>query len=251
MDAVVAAARRAGAWLVADEIYRGAELSGATTPTFWGRYEKTIVTSGLSKAFGMPGLRTGWIVAPKTVIGEVWRRHDYLTLTPGMLSDALAARALAPSRREALLERTRGVLRRQMPELAGWVARRPDRLDWIAPRAGAIALVPYRLPIAPSALAERIRREQSVLVVPGDMLGGGRALRLGFGYDVSRLREGLARVGRVLDALPAAAPRGVRGTRAVRAGSATSRTRGTRALSARRRASATSPGPRRTARRTG
>ncbi|MGH9369049.1 MAG: aminotransferase class I/II-fold pyridoxal phosphate-dependent enzyme, partial [Thermoanaerobaculia bacterium] len=50
MDAVVEAARRVKAWLVADEIYRGAELSGGTSPTFWGRYEKTIVTSGLSKA---------------------------------------------------------------------------------------------------------------------------------------------------------------------------------------------------------
>ena len=66
MDAVVAAARRVGAWLVADEIYRGAEVAGGTTPTFWGRYERTIVTSGLSKAFGLPGLRTGWVVAPKS-----------------------------------------------------------------------------------------------------------------------------------------------------------------------------------------
>ena len=201
MDAVVAAARRVGAWLVADEIYRGAELAGGTTPTFWGRYERTIVTSGLSKAFGLPGLRTGWVVAPKSAIAQIWRRHDYLTLTPGMLSDRLAAIAMEPKRREALLERTRGILRRQLPELEGWVARHADVFDWIPPRAGAIAFVPYRLPIAPTRLAERIRREQSVLVVPGDMLGGGRAIRFGFGYDIERLREGLARVERVVMAL--------------------------------------------------
>jgi len=241
MDAVVAAARRAGAWLIADEIYRGAELAGETTPTFWGRYERTIVTSGLSKAFGLPGLRTGWVVAPKSAIAEIWRRHDYLTLTPGMLSDRLAAIAVEPVRRQAILERTRGILRRQLPELASWVARHADIFDWIPPRAGAIAFVPYRLPITPTPLAERIRREQSVLVVPGDMLGGGRAIRFGFGYDVDRMRQGLARVDRVLAALAG-------GTRA---GSATSRIRGTSGPPPPRRASGPSPDRKRTATRTG
>jgi len=205
MGAVVAAARRVGAWLVADEIYRGAEISGQTTPTFWGRYERTIVTSGLSKAFALPGLRNGWVVAPKKVIAEIWRRHDYLTLTPGMLSDLFGAIAMEPARREAILERTRAILRRQMPELEGWVARHAEIFDWVPPQAGAIAFVPYRLPISSAALAERIRREQSVLVVPGDMLGAGRAIRYGFGYDVLRLREGLARVDRVLEAVAAKA----------------------------------------------
>jgi aspartate/methionine/tyrosine aminotransferase len=201
MDEVVSAARRVGAWLVADEIYRGAELSGETTPTFWGRYERTIVTSGLSKAFGLPGLRTGWVVAPKKAIAEIWRRHDYLTLTPGMLSDALATIAVAPVRREELLARTRTILRRQLPILEGWIGERRHIFDWIPPRAGAIAFTPYRLRISPTALALRIREEQSVLVVPGDMLGGGRALRLGFGYDVEKLRRGLERVDRVVSAL--------------------------------------------------
>jgi aspartate/methionine/tyrosine aminotransferase len=208
MDEVVSAARRVGAWLVADEIYRGAEISGETTPTFWGRYERTIVTSGLSKAFGLPGLRTGWVVAPKKSIAEIWRRHDYLTLTPGMLSDALAAIAVAPDRREELLARTRAILRRQLPILEGWIGERRHVFDWIAPRAGAIALTPYRLRISSTALARRIREEQSVLVVPGDMLGGGRALRLGFGYDEDKLRRGLERIDRVLRELARRETRG-------------------------------------------
>ena len=52
MDAIVRVADRRGAWIVADEIYRGAELdTDVTSPTFWGRYDKVIITSGLSKAF--------------------------------------------------------------------------------------------------------------------------------------------------------------------------------------------------------
>jgi hypothetical protein len=54
MDAVVDVASKAGAWLVADEVYRGAEVQGGTTPSFWGRYEKVVITSGLSKAFCLP-----------------------------------------------------------------------------------------------------------------------------------------------------------------------------------------------------
>jgi aspartate/methionine/tyrosine aminotransferase len=249
MEAVVEAARRAGAWLVADEIYRGAELSGGTSPTFWGRYEKTIVTSGLSKAFGLPGLRTGWVVAPKKAIAEVWRRHDYLTLTPGMLSDLLASIAMEPARRETILARTRAILRRQLPELERWVTGHGSLFQWIPPRAGAIAFVPYRLPIAPTALAERIRREQSVLLVPGDMLGGGRAIRFGFGYDVERMRQGLARVDRALEAIASGRP--PRRQAAARADSVPSRTRGTRAASTSRRATSPPPDRRRTSRRTG
>ena len=64
MEAVVAAADRVGAWIVSDEIYRGAELDTETaSPTFWGRYDRVVVTSGLSKAFAMPGLRVGWAVS--------------------------------------------------------------------------------------------------------------------------------------------------------------------------------------------
>ena len=70
--------------------------SDDTTPTFWGRYERVVVTSGLSKAFAMPGLRVGWAVAPPDTIGRIWERHDYTTLTPGMVSDRLAARAMLP-----------------------------------------------------------------------------------------------------------------------------------------------------------
>lgn len=108
MTAVTDAARTAGAWLLSDEIYRGAELtSEQVTSTFWGRYEKTIVTAGLSKAFGLPGLRVGWILAPEDFISELWRRHDYLTIMVGTVSAELATAALEPGRREWLLRRTR------------------------------------------------------------------------------------------------------------------------------------------------
>ena len=82
--------------MVSDEIYRGAELDGNETPTIWGRYERAIVTSGLSKAFALPGLRVGWVVAPPEIVEQLWGVHDYTTIAPGAINDRLARIALSP-----------------------------------------------------------------------------------------------------------------------------------------------------------
>ncbi len=201
MEAVVKAARRANAWLLADEIYRGAELQGGLTPSFWGRYNKLLITSGLSKAFGMPGLRVGWIVGPPRMIAKLHSYHDYLTLTPNYISERLARIALQPARREQLIERTRTILRRQLPRLEAWIHRHDDIFTYIPPIAGAIAYVRYRLPISSIALMNRVMKEQSVLIMPGEFFGMGKYLRLGYGYDLDYTLRGLARVDEVLNAL--------------------------------------------------
>jgi len=210
MDAIVSVARKADAWLVADEIYRGAEVGaevgtglGADTvaPTFWGRYDKVVVTSGLSKAFGMPGLRVGWVVGPPDFVKDLWVRHDYTTLTPGVLSDGLGTIALQRRNRERILKRTRGIIRAQLPVVERWVERQGEHLTYVPPQAGAIAYLRYRGKLGSMALAERLRTEQSVLVVPGQVFSMGKFIRIGFGYDPKRLQRGLDRVGTVLETI--------------------------------------------------
>jgi aspartate/methionine/tyrosine aminotransferase len=199
MDAIVRVARKAGAWILSDEVYRGAEIGvDVPSPTFWGRYRKVIVTAGLSKAFGLPGLRIGWIVAPPRETARFWSYQDYTTLTPTLLSDRLARAAVEASRREAILARTRGILRRQLPVIDAWVREHAEFLDYIPPLAGAIALIRYRLPIGSAALFDRLRLEKSVLITPGAHFGIGRYVRIGYGYDIGKLREGLTHVGQLL-----------------------------------------------------
>jgi aspartate/methionine/tyrosine aminotransferase len=194
MDEVVRAARRAGAWIVADEIYRGAEISGRTTPTFWGRYDRVLITSGLSKAFGLPGLRIGWVIGPPKVVEKIWSYRDYTTIAIGMVSDLLARIAMEPARRDAILERTRGILRRNLPLLEGWIHAHDDLFTYTPPEAGAIAFLRYDLPIASIPLCDRLRLERSVLIVPGDQFGLARHLRIGYGSDADYLMRGLARI---------------------------------------------------------
>ena len=198
MEAVIEVAAHRDAWIVADEIYRGAEVdTDVTTPTFWGRYDKVVVTSGLSKAFAMPGLRIGWAVAPPEMIARIWERHDYTTLTPGMVNDRLAAFAMRPDVRENILARTRAIIRANLPRLEEWVYAHP-MLEYVRPVTGAIAYAKVDLPMKTRDLVERIRTEQSVLLVPGEMFGVKRGIRFGFGYDIEHTLKGLARVDETL-----------------------------------------------------
>ena len=199
MDEVVKAADRVGAWIVADEIYRGAELdTTVASPTFFGRYDRVIVTSGLSKAFGLPGLRVGWAVAPPEMIARIWERHDYTTLSPSAVSDRLAALAMAPDVRETILARTRAIVRVNYPRLDAWLETHREHFTWARPAAGAIAYARYDLPIKSTDLVERIRTERSVLLVPGDMLGLKKGIRFGFGFDMEHTLKGLSLVDEVL-----------------------------------------------------
>ncbi len=204
---VVRAARRVGAWIVADEIYRGAEVSGRTAPTFWGRYGRLLITSGLSKAFGLPGLRIGWVVGPPRAIEKIWSYRDYTTIAPGMLSDHLARIALEPLRRESIFERTRGIIRRNLPVVEDWLRGHAELFSYVSPEAGAIVFARYNLPIGSRALAEKLRVERSVLIVPGDQFGVGRHIRIGFGSDAGYLKAGLARIDTALGELAPAAVR--------------------------------------------
>jgi aspartate/methionine/tyrosine aminotransferase len=189
---IVARAAAAGAWLLADEVYQGAERDGPTTASFWGSYERTIVVNGLSKAYGLPGLRIGWIVGPPGFAAEAWARHDYTTIGPAGASDHLASVALEPRVRDRLLERTRRILKANYPVLEAWLRGFGDTFTWHPPAAGAICLVRYRHGVDALRLVEQLRAQHGVLLVPGEHFGLTHHLRFGFGEATAQFREALA-----------------------------------------------------------
>ncbi len=198
MGEICAAAGSVGAWILADEVYRGAEFSGTMTPTFYGRYDRVLCTAGFSKSFGMPGLRTGWVVGPAEMAEKLWGYHDYTTIGPTMLTDRLAALALEPARRARILERTRGILRENYPIVRGWAERHAGLFTHIPPAAGAIAWLGYKGKGTTAELAEAARTRKNLLIVPGEQLGMPGYLRIGFGGHADKLQQALARLDELL-----------------------------------------------------
>jgi aspartate/methionine/tyrosine aminotransferase len=201
MAAIVAAAERSHAWLLVDEVYRGAELDGRDTASFWGRHERVVITGGLSKAYALPGLRLGWLVGPEAFIEAAWARTDYTSIAPGILSDEVARRALEPRLRARILERNRSLLRENLAGLREWMTRQPVSMTLTPPRAGGMAFIRYDLDMNSSELTTRLREEKSVLIVAGDCFGLDGYLRIGFGAEPQYLNRGLQRLGEFLEAL--------------------------------------------------
>jgi aspartate/methionine/tyrosine aminotransferase len=199
MKGIVDLAARHGAWILADEVYQGAELHEPATPSFWGSYDKVLVVNGLSKAYGLPGLRIGWVVGPEEVIKRTWPYHDYTTISPSALSDRLASIALAPGNRDRILHRTRDILNANFPVLEDWLRRQDGLFEFRAPAAGAICFARYKLDVGSTALVERLIREQSVLVVPGDHFEMDGYLRFGYGPEKDYLLKALGRVEETLN----------------------------------------------------
>jgi len=195
MEAIVETARKAKAWILADEVYAGAErVAEEQTPSFYGMDEKVLAVGSLSKAYGLPGLRTGWVVGPAKIVDQIWARHEYITLSVSMLSNHLAAIALSPEVRPRLIRRARQYIRKGYPVLEEWMKGQGDIFSLTPPQAAAIAFVRYRLKVNSTKLAGRLREEKSVLIVPGDHFGLDHHLRISFGLPHDILRPALGRI---------------------------------------------------------
>ncbi|MEE2897520.1 MAG: aminotransferase class I/II-fold pyridoxal phosphate-dependent enzyme [Gemmatimonadota bacterium] len=207
MDAIAELTERHGAWIMADEVYAGAEtnvdMNAEATPSFWGCHDRVLITNSLSKAYGLPGLRLGWIVGPSHQIGELWGRTDYTTIAPANVSDALACVALEPNTRARIIERTRGIVRANLGVLKSWMAEQRGRFSYQSPDAGAICYARYDAAINSTEFAEKLRLEKDVLVVPGDHFGMDHYLRIGFGNPPDELIKALELVREAFDEVTA------------------------------------------------
>src|ERR1051326_8709304 len=150
MRQIVTFCERAGAWLHADEVYCGTELGSDETPSFRGMYDRLISVNSLSKAYGLAGLRIGWMVAAPETIEELWRRHEYAVIAASGPSMKLAEIALQPAKRKMLLDRQRMLSREGHAVLERWVREQEGRFSVSRAVATSIAFVGYNFDM-PSA----------------------------------------------------------------------------------------------------
>jgi len=201
MARIVSICQQTGAWLHADEVYRGTELAGDETPSFWGMYERVICVNSLSKAYGLAGLRIGWAIASPEMIEELWRRHEYAVIAASGPSMKLAEIALQPAKRKMLLDRQRRLSREGHAVLENWVQAQDGRFSVSPAVATSIAFVGYNFDMPSAELAGHIRKKASVLVAPGAYLGTENHLRITVGYEPEKVRKALDRIGAIAEEL--------------------------------------------------
>ena len=188
-------------YLLSDEVYRGAELSGVESPTVYSGREKDIVNSGLSKAYRLPGLRLGWSVTDPDTIWELWKLHDYTTISLGLVSDTVASKVLQPDRRKELLAGTHQFLKINLAMLTEWIESQNGLFSFTQPEAAAIAFPKYHLDISSIELIEKIRDEKSVLIMPGKWFGVEQHVRIGYGTPPDLLKKGLSLMEETLNSI--------------------------------------------------
>ena len=195
-------AQEVDAWILVDEVYRGAELNRKECTSFWDiDYDKTIVNCGLSKAYGLPGLRIGWSISNPDYIQKSWATNDYTSLSVGRLSDVIASHVLHPDNRMKTLDHIRDSLTENLNIFQKWVDSHSDHFSFIPPAAGAMAFIGYDWEINSTELFEKVRKEASVLLVAGDWYGMDRYLRFGYGASRSHLMPALDRVTSIFQSL--------------------------------------------------
>lgn len=198
LEAIAGIAAEAGAWVLADEVYRGLDQDDpGTTASMADLYERGIGVGSMSKAFSLAGLRLGWIIGPRELIDVVAVQRDYDTISVGMLDDHLATLALEHA--DAVLARSRRIVRANLGALDAWVGAAPG-VSWVRPRSGTTALLALEGVTPTRELCVELVRETGVMLTPGSAMAMEGHVRIGYANDAAVLREGLARLGPFLAA---------------------------------------------------
>ena len=181
-ERVVALARQHGLILFSDEIYRFIEHNPRSRlPSASETYEKAVVLGGLSKAFGLPGLRVGWLITQdRAMMQQMMHLKSYTTICGSAPSEILALIAL--ENHQALTERSIAIIQRNIACARAFFERYPD-LFWLTyPQAGTISLAELKADMDIYEFAEAAVSEQGVMVLPATVMHfEGNYFRLGFG----------------------------------------------------------------------
>jgi aspartate/methionine/tyrosine aminotransferase len=199
LKTIVAIAKMNGAYVVSDEIYRGAELQEDKAPSVNGLADNVLITSSLSKAYGLPGLRLGWVVCPTLQVAtELWTYSDYTTICPTKASDWLATLALSQEVQAKIEKRTRKVVRENWAIMEKWIDSHSNLLSGVAPEAAAICFIKLRDDIDSLDFTMRLMKEKSVLISPGEHFEMPGFIRIGFGSEKEYLQPALERISELL-----------------------------------------------------
>ena len=189
LEEIVAIARRHGAYILCDEVYRHLTQEEGYCPSIVDLYEKGISVSSMSKVFSLAGIRLGWIASRDPQVLERCLIHrDYDLISCGMLDETVAALALKHG--DKLLARNRSIVRENLSILDDWVQREPH-VSYVKPQAGTTALVYYDLDIPSYDFCKEMYHATGAFVTPGDCFQQEHCVRVGYACDRQTLVDGL------------------------------------------------------------
>lgn len=197
-DAIVASARRVGAVVLMDEVYRRLEHNPARRlPSIRDAYENGVALDVLSKHAGLAGLRIGWLASRRAdILDAVAVVKDYNTICSSGPSEVIAESAVRHL--PALVDRNRRIVADNLALLRRFFTTRPDFAEWTEPEGSSVGFPRLAFPAESEAVAERLVREAGVLILPGSFYGyDSRYFRVGFGR--ASLPASLARLEEWLD----------------------------------------------------
>lgn len=197
---VVAIADRVGAWLLIDEVYAGLEWDGPRAPAVAGLYARGITTGSVSKALGLQGLRTGWMISPHAgLMRDALILRENSSEIMNIMGEVIAEVALRPMRYCAALNTARQDGAANLAQINAWVAAQ-KLLTWVPPKAGLIGLARLAHGIDSDAFARfLLAPPYRTFLLPGSAYDLPGHIRLGVGGGAAvRLDEGLNRLAQAL-----------------------------------------------------
>jgi aspartate/methionine/tyrosine aminotransferase len=191
-QAVLELAARHNIYVFSDEVYRELEHDPATRlPAACDLYDRAVSLGSVSKTYGLPGLRLGWLASHDTAfLQKIVSLKHYTTICASAPSEFLTA--LAFRHRQKFVERNLQIALRNLRQLSAFFQRHTDLFEWTPPNAGTIGFARFKPEGDVHAFCEQLVREAGVLLLPGFVFDEPRHIR--FGYGRRNMPESLAQL---------------------------------------------------------
>lgn len=196
LEQVVEVARSVGAYVMCDEAFRPFDTSLDYCSLIDLGYEKSIVTCTLSKAYSLPGIRIGWVVADDEIADRIRHLRDYTCVSCGVQNDLLATFAL--DNRDAIFDRNSKIVFGNLAIVDEWLKTQPHVRWAVRPRGVTTGYLRIDMPENDRDFCLRLAEERKTLVIPGSCFDLPTGARLGYCAHEHVLRAGLKRLGEAL-----------------------------------------------------
>lgn len=169
LQELIETCRQHDIWLFSDEVYRGIELDpDVTLPHVADVYEKGLSLNVMSKSFGLPGLRVGWIASQNIAALQTMERYKhYLSICNSGPSERLAV--IAIKNRDVIWNRNREILQKNLIQLEKFFDDFSDLFDWQRPQGGCVAYPRFKRIDGGEAFCKRLVEERGVLLLPSSI----------------------------------------------------------------------------------